>query len=290
MITFAAPGMKRDLRTLWAKSFPDPPAVVHYFFQHRFCPEQCLAMVRDGMVVSALHLLNAQIVTENGRSPVQYIYAAATLPEYRNHGCMSKLLQAAEELGRSRGVPFTALVPSGQSLFAYYERSGFTPYFQTRTVRVDRERMKRLAYGGRRLSAQASPRLLSAVRTDALKNGIGNVLWNRSAFAFAAGYQRVSQGEIVSAASFGGVGYAFFQQEEQLGVVTEAIADVEVLPGIVSQLRRRSRSPLILFRLPVDSALFAGEGEVAFTGMLKANDGKTPLPAGGHPYLGLELN
>ena len=119
MITLSTPAMKRKLRGLWAKSFPDSQTVIHFFFQYRYRSEQCLALVRENSVVSALHLLPAQIVTENGRSPVQYIYAAATLPEYRNTGCMTQLLQAAEDIGTARGIPFTALVPSGQSLFSY---------------------------------------------------------------------------------------------------------------------------------------------------------------------------
>jgi len=290
MIMLSTPAMKRDLRVLWAKSFPDPQTVIHFFFQRRYRPEQCLAFVRDSRVVSALHLLPAQLVTETGRCPVQYIYAAATLPEYRNAGCMTQLLQAAEELGISRGVPFTALVPSGQSLFSYYARSGFVPYFETRTVRVPRERLKELARGGRANRAEGSSRLLSSVRTDTLRGGIGNVLWDRGAFAFAKAFQEIAQGEVFSSAYPGRLGYAFFQQEEQTGIVTEAIAQPAVLPGLARQLQLRCRSPLILFRLPVNSPLFLGEGKIEFTGMLKQNGNLAPQPKGEHPYLGLDLN
>lgn len=290
MITLSTPAMKRKLRVLWAKSFPDSQTVIHFFFQYRYRSEQCLALVRENSVVSALHLLPAQIVTENGRSPVQYIYAAATLPEYRNTGCMTQLLQAAEDIGTARGIPFTALVPSGQSLFSYYERSGFVPYFETRTVRVSKEELKKLAHGGREKRAQASSRLLASVRTEALCGGVGNLLWDRSAFSFAAAYQKIAQGNVFSAAAPGYVGYAFFQQEEQTGVVTEAIAQPPVLAGLARQLQSVCRGPLLLFRLPVDSPLFAGQGEISFTGMLKVNGGLAALPKGKHPYLGLDLN
>ncbi len=290
MIMLSTPAMKRDLRVLWAKSFPDSQTVIHFFFQHRYRPDQCLVMVQDGRVVSALHLLPAQIVTEDGRCPVQYIYAAATLPEYRNTGCMTKLLHAAEELGVSRGIPYTALVPSGQSLFAYYERAGFVPYFETRTVRITRQELKHLARGGREKRAEVSARLLSSVRIDALRNEIGNVLWDRDAFAFAAEYQQIAQGEVFSAATAGSVGYAFFQQEEQTGIVTEAIANEAVLSGLANQLQSKCRSPLILFCLPVDSPLFPGKGEITCTGMLKVNGEIGQLPNGKHPYLGLDLN
>ncbi|MDD6174434.1 MAG: GNAT family N-acetyltransferase [Firmicutes bacterium] len=290
MIMLSTPAMKRDLRALWTKSFPDSQSTIRFFFRYRYCPGQCLVLVRDNTVVSALHLLPAQIVTENGRSPVQYIYAAATLPEYRNTGCMTQLLQAAEDLGAARGVPYTALVPSGRSLFAYYERSGFVPYFETRTVRVSREELIGLARGGREQRAQVSSRLLSSVRTEVLRDGVGNLLWDRSAFSFAVAYQKISQGNVFSAAAPGYVGYAFFQQEEQTGVVTEAIAQPPVLAGLARQLQSACRSPLMLFRLPVDSPLFAGRGEISFSGMLKVNGKLAELPEGKHPYLGLELN
>lgn len=290
MIMLSTPDMKRDLRALWKKCFPDSQMVIHFFFQHCYRPEQCLTVVRDGGVVSALHLLSAQLVTENGRCPVQYIYAAATLPEYRNTGCMTQLLQAAEELAVQRGIPFTAVVPAGQSLFGYYERSGFVLYFETRTVRVKREELKQLAHRGREQRAQVSSRLLSSVRTDALRSGVGNVIWDRGAFSFAAAFQEIAKGEVFSADAAGDVGYAFFQQEEQTGVVTEIIAQESVLPGLAYQLQKECRSPLMLFRLPVDSPLFPDRGEITFTGMLKANGELAPIPKGGHPYLGLELN
>ena len=217
MITLSTSAMKRDLRVLWAKSFPDPQAVINFFFQYRYRADQCLALVRENRVISALHLLPAQIVTENGRSPVQYIYAAATLPEYRNTGCMTQLLKAAEDLGTSRGIPFTALVPSVQSLFPYYERSGFVPYFETRTVRVSKEELKKLAHGGREKRAQASSRLLASVRTEALGGGVGNLLWDCSAFSFASAYQKAAQGNVFSAATPGYVGY------EEGGQLTEKV-------------------------------------------------------------------
>ena len=149
MIGLAEKGMERQLDKLWRSSFNDPMRVTRYFLKYRFRPENCLVFQKDGEVVSGLYLLEAKIRLEGKLFPVQYIYAASTLPNYRNQGCMSQLLEFAEELGRQRGMACSVLVPATQSLFLYYGKFGYETFFYTRNVKIEKSRLKAIAFGGK---------------------------------------------------------------------------------------------------------------------------------------------
>ncbi len=80
-------------------------------------PFPCCCCCRSGM-------------RRQGRSlPVQYIYAAATLPAYRGRGYCGALLKAAFEVGRSRGQAASFLRPASQGLTDYYTQFGYRPFF-----------------------------------------------------------------------------------------------------------------------------------------------------------------
>lgn len=88
-------------------------------------------------------------VWHNGTStyPVQYVYAAATLPAYRGQGLFGALLRQAHEEASRRGQAASFLRPGEPSLTAYYRRFGYENWFTAAVLRLSREELA--ALGGR---------------------------------------------------------------------------------------------------------------------------------------------
>ncbi len=119
-----------DILALWTASFGDPEADIRAFLDTISLSSECLLHKRDGRAVSMVFLLPAELVMPEGTVyPVQYIYAAATLPDYRGQGLFGNLLQVAHQKARERGQAASFLRPGEPSLFRYYQRFGYRPYF-----------------------------------------------------------------------------------------------------------------------------------------------------------------
>lgn len=292
MIGLAEEGLERQLDRLWRASFNDPMKVSRYFMKYKYLPQNCVVYTEGEEVVSALHLLPAKIQLEGKLYPAQYVYAAATLPEFRNKGCMSQLLDFAAELGRQRGIACSVLVPSTQSLFKFYEKFGYHPFFYVRSVKVERGKLRTMAIGGKVDVAAISNKLMASVRASAFTEQDGHIIWGKEAVSFAEDFQYICGGDVFSAAKDGSVGYAFFRKGESMGEITEIVADENTFPALAYQMVTTEKCGMFQFRLPVKSRLFAGEGEVLPFGMLcRLRDDIPTLPIEERsPYIGLELN
>ena len=126
----ARPGMERGLKRLWQACFHEPDRPVDFYLRNAYRPENCLVYLHGGKLVSAVHLLPCRILTEEGPAPAHYIYAAATLPEYRGHGFMASLLAYAALYGAGRGQRYSAVLPAEPGLYSLYEKAGYQPYFR----------------------------------------------------------------------------------------------------------------------------------------------------------------
>lgn len=83
------------------------------------CFKYCKFIKKNGKVVSMLFLLPAILETESGSQKSNYIYAAATLKEYRGKGYMAKLIDSV----KSDSPLF--LRPANEGLIAFYKKFGF---------------------------------------------------------------------------------------------------------------------------------------------------------------------
>ena len=83
--------------------------------------DSCRFMKKDGVVTAALFLLPCVLKTAEYSIPARYLYAAATAPENRRRGEMTKLLAAV--CGDTAEPIF--LKPASESLADYYAKRGF---------------------------------------------------------------------------------------------------------------------------------------------------------------------
>lgn len=136
------------LKAIWAASFPeDAPEDIDDFFARQFRASECLVHLEDGAPVSMAFMLPAVLRTGGRTLPIQYIYAASTLPPWRGRGIFASLLRRAHELAAQRGQAGSFLHPQEPSLYGYYRRFGYTPWFTARQQRFSRDEL--LAAEGR---------------------------------------------------------------------------------------------------------------------------------------------
>lgn len=114
-----------SLIRLWHRVFGDDEEYIKLFFKEAYYDCNCFAEIVSDEVVSAFYLLKCSVklngTTYNGR----YLYAAATLPEYRGKGLMGELIDEAISYSKDEALDFIALVPAEDGLYDYYGRFGF---------------------------------------------------------------------------------------------------------------------------------------------------------------------
>ncbi len=305
MITLAKDGMRTDLERIWKLCFNDPSDYVKYFFDYRYNPNACAVYIDEtvGRPVAMLHMLDASITEDSEIVPVQYIYAAATRPDYQGKGIMSALLEFSKRFAEANGQRYQILVPGERSLFKYYEARGFYRCFRSRSVYMTRDDLASLAdvkkypetlKGIRGLTLNLND--ICSVRRDVLVDREGFVTWDYPAVKFAAGIHEQMGGSIVTATNGFEAGYAFCQpKDESTVIVSEFISHDGFESKVIRRMLKMFLQENFEFNLPVYNEFFRSFGEVRDYGMVYAINGRKPINiltlSGVHaPYLGLALD
>lgn len=117
----------KTLAVLWHTVFGDSLDYVNLIFNEKYTDSIiCFAELDVEMAVSAFYLIESYIEFDNKYYKGYYLYAAATLPEYRKKGLMSKLINEAVSYCKEKGFDFISLVPSNDGLYNYYTKNGFS--------------------------------------------------------------------------------------------------------------------------------------------------------------------
>ncbi|MDO5403453.1 MAG: GNAT family N-acetyltransferase [Eubacteriales bacterium] len=111
---------------IWQKSFGDDEKLINYYVDNRMTNQNMLGIYMAGKLAAIGSFLPAEYCFKKSESdksnvPVRYVYALATLPEFRGQKLAVKILDFAKKLWREPLV----LCPAELSLAAYYERLGF---------------------------------------------------------------------------------------------------------------------------------------------------------------------
>lgn len=117
---------KNELGKLWQKVFGDEKGYIDLFFGSVYSEAKTFVIIKNSEIVSCLYLLPCKLRFENEVFSGFYLYAAATLNEYRNQGLMAKLIAEAQRYAEKNELDFISLVPANENLYAYYEKFGFT--------------------------------------------------------------------------------------------------------------------------------------------------------------------
>ena len=290
MIGFASWGMRSELSRLWQICFEEPARPADFFLNNFFSPRNCLVYRVGETVAAAVHLLPARVVSKNGAVRAHYVYAAATLPQYRGRGYMASLLACAAMEGARRGDRYSVVLPADEGLYGLYEKSGYTRFFRVRNLSVGAERLRTMAGDKTSPKTLFDFRRLSLLRNSLLGQNIGSVLWNEKMVWFAAGMGSVYGDRLVCSRTGNAFAYALCRPSDGFCAVLEAMADKEAFAGLAASLLREAPAPEYRFRLPV-SGLFPGEGKPSAFGMIKPIGGSALEEIRSDaPYLGLSLD
>lgn len=306
MITLAKDGMRQDLERMWRLSFPDDRNEgIKYFFDYRYNPNACIVYVDEvgGRPVSMLHLLDATITDDSEILPVLYLYAAATRPDHRGKGYMSKLIEAAQKFALSRRAVYTILKPENKRLFKFYEKHGYYRCFQNRVFTLTRREAEiiseyaRHADEGPDRGEELSESDIFAIRRNTLVDREGYVGWDSRACAYALGLNRVDGGRVFSVASSYDAAYAVCRAGAEIGhiEITEFVASPELYKRLIRVILDGCAGETFSFRVPASEEYFSAYGDMADFGMIRAANDRKPTGlltlTGKHlPYLGLPLD
>ncbi|HHV32929.1 MAG: GNAT family N-acetyltransferase [Ruminococcaceae bacterium] len=294
MIRFADWGMRRELAQIWQICFEEPKRPAGYFLNNYFRPENSLVYQIGGKTAAAVYLLPASVVSRHGTAQAHYIYAAATLPQYRSRGFMAALLAAAALVGAQRGDQYSVVLPATKELYPFYQKSEYQPFFQARMLTVPMEKLCTMAETGVIGKAALTVPLLNDLRREKLEHRVGSVLWSDEAFAFAVGMGGVYGDRLVTSLTGGRPAYALCRRlNEDTVAVLELMAEEATFPDLAANLIQQMPAAQYQFRLSTDSAFPAGESETVPFGMIKPIGGAAldaVTPETGAPYLGLSLD
>lgn len=144
MITFGSKEWVSSLKVIWKDVFHDSDEYIDYFFDTYYKDEDTLVFFADEKPVSMVFMIPYLIRFCGELMPVTYIYAAATLPEYRGKGYMEELLKESFEKGQSRGDVFSVLIPAEPSLYGYYSKFGYAEAFSSYHLKMSAENLSYL--------------------------------------------------------------------------------------------------------------------------------------------------
>ena len=113
------------IRDIWKQSFGDADDYISFYLDHRMTEENMLIIKQDGKAVSMASFLPVQYLHEGSYIDACYVYAVATLPEYRGQGYARKIMEYARALYEQPLL----LAPAEESLITYYEKIGFQSAF-----------------------------------------------------------------------------------------------------------------------------------------------------------------
>ena len=114
---------------IWQACFGDGEDYVQFFWKHGFPLCRGLLWEEDGQAVSMLFLLPGALAHNDTALPAEYVYAVATLPDYRGRGFAGALTERAASIARFEKKAALCLLPGSESLYAYYAKQGFTRAF-----------------------------------------------------------------------------------------------------------------------------------------------------------------
>lgn len=123
--TYATEADSEDIIELWQTCFGDERRYVEFYIERMFDDNNLLCIRRDRRIVSMASFLPAFYVNGEYREEVKYVYAVATLPEYRRQGLAGDLLKHAAD---KYGMPLV-LCPADEKLEEYYEGLGYVQAF-----------------------------------------------------------------------------------------------------------------------------------------------------------------
>ncbi len=281
MIRFAQDGDLKALSPLWQEAFEADAQEADHYFRHRHLHENMLVALEDGEVAGMLTMLPADLVTARAVLPIRYVFAVATFKAFRRRGVSTRLLNAAHSQMKQAGIAASVLVPATPSLFGFYEKRGYAPYFYIDSLRVDAGDIAPPDAAIRIAPCEADAYL--ALRDAALSAHTPYVRWDEDALRYMIAGFRLEDGGALRMANEGGQAACLYERRDGGIRITELLLSGLSPESALSALHGYLHSKHYVLRTP------AGTLESADTlsfGMVKWFV-PPPQTQGSIPYISL---
>ena len=231
------------LKALWETAFDDSEENLGYFFKNTASPERVLAAFKEGKPVSALYMLESEIINKEKIYSAYYIYAVCTHPDFRGKGLMKSLFEELFKVAKSRNIDYLFLVPEEEYLFNIYEKLGFKNGFSYSEETLSRKdfncieniKNQKLTYKKYRRIIEENPK---NVPFAVLKESTFNSFFNSVS------------GE-VKIASVENEGYALYEEIEEKLVIFELLGNENLLLNAVFQNTEKEK---LIYRQTANSS------------------------------------
>ncbi|HIZ27028.1 MAG TPA: GNAT family N-acetyltransferase [Candidatus Barnesiella merdipullorum] len=276
---------KAGIRALWQLCFHDDERFVDLLFDHLYRDENALCFEEHGVLTTALQMLPYRLTYGSSVLGVSYISGAATRPEYRNRGLMSRLLKQSFEVMRSRGIPLSVLIPAEPWLYGYYATKGYAPVFFRRECDFTAvHRFEGAGYRRVNLSHDELYRFFDAQ----MRRRSCCLLHEPDDFEVICGDNRLDGGEVVALANEVGElsALAFVVPHDDRTVVKEllAVSDEAHDAALHEAMRLFPGVPLTVMAPPESE-----EGSLQRVGMMRIVDVPAMLSAVAQNHPGLQV-
>ncbi len=124
-------------KELYLKCFTeDTREDADFLFENVLSKATLISKEYEGRPIAMLFLMESNL-TEKGKTyPFYYLYAACTHPDFRGKGIMGELLASAKKTALLKGKMGIFLKPATKSLFDFYAKYGFSPFFDYSYLRL----------------------------------------------------------------------------------------------------------------------------------------------------------
>lgn len=255
-----------ELSRLWQLCFGDTEEYISAFMRDCFEPQNTVTVRENGVMCSALYLLDGRVRISGEYFSAAYLYAACTHPDYRSKGLMGKALKFAERKCADEGIDYICLVPAEDSLFDYYSRFGYTSVFEEKGLLLNRRQLELLSNPSVRTGLPSGEDVLT-VYSDMLA-GDDCFVWSIPKLCYAI--KENENAECKSVAAFTDnrcTAYAFFDEDGNKLIVRECAAAHGCFPDLAAALLKQSECESFSFRLPLGFPLSADRFEVRHNAM-----------------------
>lgn len=255
MIRFADKRDIPELKNIWKRGFLDDDKTVDAFFGEAWELCRCLCRCDGNKPVAAMYIFDCELICGEKTYKAAYLYALSTLPEYRNRGIMSQLIQSACDTLCADGYEYALLAPADDNLSEYYKKLGFLPVCMAKCADIPADCIFDFALETHELTPDSLADMRCARKGDTVR-------FDSRYVGFALGFCGLK------AISFDG-GYAVYEPDESVTRIIEYGGDEN---RVLSAVKWVQKSGVYRIFMPPEHLL----GEAVCRGMVRPLCGREP--------------
>lgn len=119
-IRYGKVGDKEKAKKIWKKCFLDSDEEIEFYFENLYKDENLVILEENGVMKSCMHENKYNLIVNRNEIPSFFIVGVGVLPEYRNKGCMDKLIRFSMMGAKENGYDFVYLHPINSEIYSRY--------------------------------------------------------------------------------------------------------------------------------------------------------------------------